>query len=94
MKLTFCLLLAIANCGYSQTREDLLEDIDMRTILLPEDEKLEPWNDKGYFVQYYAKYKIAELCRKIKENKSTSIHIYYKGQLEAYQDVIEYIETH
>jgi|WetSurMetagenome_2_1015567.scaffolds.fasta_scaffold658870_1 hypothetical protein len=79
----------------AQMKEDLLDDIDMKTIFVQEnstdiDDLISP---DDHYAHYYAKYKVAEISRLMKETKSTSIYIYHKGQLDAYQDIIYYFEA-
>ena len=95
MKTIYLSLLLFSSTSFAQMREDLFDDIDMKTIFVQEnntdiDDLLLP-ND--HYAHYYAKYKVAEISRLMKETKSTSIYIYHKGQLDAYQDIIYYFEA-
>jgi hypothetical protein len=78
----------------AQMREDLFDDVDMKTIFIEENGN--PLNDllfaHDHYAHYYAKYKVAEISRRMTETKSTSVYIYYKGQLDAYLDIINYFE--
>jgi hypothetical protein len=79
----------------AQMREDLFEDIDMKTILTPlehvsylENEGIDPLT----LTYHYLLFKRVEATEELKITKSTSICLVLRGKLQAYNDIINYIE--
>ena len=89
----FISLILIPTLLSAQMKEDIFEDIDMKTIF---DESKEPSVEditvsRETMVYYYALVKKNQSLRLRDKTKSTSQYIYHRGQFDAYNDILEYI---
>jgi hypothetical protein len=94
MKTIFISFILLSSSLAAQLREDLFEDVNLSTILIPD--TTEHWEDfeqsRSSLIYHYIKAQKKQSELNLRE--LNSLYLFHKGKIEAYSDILNFFDTH